>query len=1119
MRNTANGLLFSASDLVTFMGCRHATWLDATAARGGTRPPEIDDAHTELLQQRGLEHERAYLQELIAAGLTVETIASEGSVDERAAATLAAMKRGVDIVYQGALIDRPWHGYSDFLRRVEVPSDLGAWSYVVIDTKLARSAKASHAVQLGVYAKLLKAEQGVLPGTLHVRLGDGAEASLPASDCTHYIDAAMRRFIRFVDSPPATSEPEPCAQCQYCHWSATCEARWLEVDHLSGVANMRSTQARYLRDAGVSTMAALASLKGDKIKGVAPAIIDRLRHQARLQVEKRSDGKDRYELLPVDPGRGFCRLPRASAGDIYFDMEGDPLYPGGLEYLFGFVTGPANEPMFTPFWAHDREEEKRAFEQAVDFMVQRLAQHPDAHIYHYAAYEASALKRLSTLHATREAEIDDLLRRGKLVDLYRVVAEGVRVSEPRYSIKNLEVFYMEKRAGDVKTAGESVVVYERWRELQESALLAEIADYNRVDCVSTVMLRDWLLSIRPTGATWFVAPASGQDDAKAEKRGAAEKRTADLADRLSKSSDPAAAMLADLLEFHRREAKPDYWAMFDRQMRPDEDLIEDAECLGGLTAAPVAQGIPDKQSLIFTYDYPAQDTKIREDDKPLCSDTLKPAGEVLLHDEKARRIQLRRGKKGGTLPRALSLVPSGPIETTTIKDAIFRVAEAACDNNDRYRAARALLAKSAPRLTGSTQLAFLSGDPVVRAIAAVDALDQSYLVIQGPPGAGKTYTSARAIVTLLQKGKRIGIASNSHKAINKLLEEVEAVALSKGFTFRGIKKSSKESQFFNGVYVGNTTDNAAVPGYQLIAGTAWLFSRADLDGSLDYLFVDEAGQVSLANVVGMGTSAKNIVLVGDQAQLGQPIKGSHPGESGSSALEYVLREHATVPDDLGIFLPTSRRMHPDVCGFISEAFYDARLEAALGNERQGIVLSAGCHEAIKPSGLSFVEVEHTGCGQKSEEEAAVVNWLVDSLLEQEWTNRDGDRRKLTLDDILVVTPYNMQVACLEGVLPAGARVGTVDKFQGQEAPVVIVSMTTSSAEEMPRDHEFLFSRNRLNVAVSRAQGLAVVIASPRLLEVPCKSIQQMKLVNALCWAKAYADRVAGDDKMAGQRAA
>lgn len=1119
MRSTATGLLFSASDLVTFMGCRHATWLDVSAARNGDAPPVVEDAQTELLQKLGLEHERAYLEELVRSGLNVETIASDMTPEERVTATTAAMKRGADIIYQGALIARPWHGYSDFLRRVEEPSELGPWSYVVIDTKLARSAKASHAVQLGVYAKLLEAVQGVMPASLHVRLGDGNEANLRTTDFAHYVGAAMARLEAFAADPPAASEPEPCAHCTYCRWSTKCETRWTEIDHLSGVANMRSTQSRHLRAAGVDTMAALAALAGVKIAGLAAPLVERLGHQARLQVAKRADGRDRCDVLPVEDGRGFCRLPKPSPGDIFFDMEGDPLYPGGLEYLFGFVTGPADAPVFTPFWAHDREQEKKAFEQAVDFMMARLAEHPDAHVYHYAAYEASALKRLSTLHGTREAEIDTLLRRRKLVDLYRVVAEGVRVSEPRYSIKNLEVFYMEKRGGDVKTAGDSVVVYEQWREIQDAKLLDEIADYNRVDCVSTIKLRDWLIGIRPAAAAWFVAPASDDGSDKADRRAAAEERTTQTSVRLLKSGDPAAVILADLLEFHRREAKPDYWAMFDRQLRPEEDLIEDAECLGGLTQAPVAQGVVDKQSLIFTYDYPAQDTKIREEDNPLLADSLKPAGEVVMHDEKARRIALRRGKKSGPLPKALSLIPEGPIKTPTIKEAIFRVAEIVCDQGPRYGAVRDLLSKAPPRLASGMRLSNVTGDAVARAISAIDRLDNSYLVIQGPPGAGKTYTSARAVVSLLAKGKRIGVASNSHKAINNLLEEIEAVALAAGLSFQGIKKSSKESQFFAGTFIGNTTDNADVPGHQLIAGTAWLFSRAELDGTIDYLFIDEAGQVSLANVVGMGTCARNLVLVGDQAQLGQPIKGTHPGESGSSALEYVLRGHATVPDDLGVFLPLSRRMHPDLCGFISEAFYDGRLQPAPGNERQRLVLAKAVDASIKPAGLSFVEVEHTGCGQKSEEEAEVAKWLVDSLLEQSWMDRDGKTKKLTLDDILLVTPYNMQVACLEGRVPAGARIGTVDKFQGQEAPVVIVSMTTSSAEEMPRDHEFLFSRNRLNVAISRAQCLAIVIASPRLLEVPCKTVEQMSLVNGLCWARAYARREKSTSIDADTRAA
>ncbi|MGA7329805.1 MAG: TM0106 family RecB-like putative nuclease [Rhodomicrobium sp.] len=777
--------------------------------------------------------------------------------------------------------------------------------------------------------------------------------------------------------------------------------------------------------------------------------------------------------------------------------------------------------MFKAFWAHNREEEKKAFEEAIDFMVERLKINPGAYIYHYASYEASALKRLSIFHGTREAELDDLLRRRKLIDLYRVVVEGLRVSEPSYSIKNMEVFYMPKREGEVKTAGQSVVVYEKWRKLQDPALLSEIEDYNRVDCVSTLLLRDWLNAIRPTGATCFSgADTAAQEDEKAEKRKAAELRTEQMRTALSRSEAPGAATLADLLEFHRREAKPEHWAMFDRQYRPEEDLVDDAECLGGLHSVCVP-AVPVKQSLVYTFGFPAQDFKLRDEDCPLLSDTLLPAGEIVEIDEKARRIKLKRGKKSDNLPARFSLLPPKPLGSKLLREAIFRVADAACRGGDAYRSVRDLLDKREPRLAGGAKLSEMQGGVVARTVAAVSALDQSYLVVQGPPGAGKTYTSAHAIVSSLEAGKQVGVASNSHKAVNTLLAEVEAVAFSRGFSFQGMKKSSKKSQFFNGTMIGDTTENGGVIGHQLIAGTAWLFARQDLDRQLDYLFVDEAGQVSLGNIVAMATSACNLVLVGDQMQLGQPIKGAHPGESGSSSLEYVLGQMPTVPPHLGIFLPATRRMHPAVCGFISAAFYDNRLEPVSGNDRQRLVLSSGCHPALKPAGLSFVEVDHAGCAQRSDEEAAVVKALFDSLLRQRWIDRDGKEKALGVGDVLVVTPYNMQVATIEAVLPPGAKVGTVDKFQGQEAPVVILSMTTSSAEEMPREHEFLFSSNRLNVAVSRAQGLAVIVASRRLLEVPCRTIEQVKLVNALCWAEFYSRSAArapeGMPAGAGQR--
>ena len=355
---------------------------------------------------------------------------------------------------------------------------------------------------------------------------------------------------------------------------------------------------------------------------------------------------------------------------------------------------------------------------------------------------------------------------------------------------------------------------------------------------------------------------------------------------------------------------------------------------------------------------------------------------------------------------------------------------------------------------------------------------------------------------MLKRGMRIAVASSSHKAIHNLLAAVEKVALEEGFVFQGAKKGTAgdsdtqfQGQFFRNV---NSAEEVS-PEDQLVAGTAWLFSRESFDQAFDYLFVDEAGQVALANLVALGTCARNLVLLGDPMQLGQPTQGVHPGHSGESGLEYLLQERATVPADRGVFLPTSWRMAPSLCRFISDAVYDGRLEPERANHRQKLVLTEAADPALMEAGIRFLPVAHQGNSQQSAEEVERIHALFQSLLEQDFVDRQGVQRRIGLEDILVVAPYNMQVNLLRQTLPAGARVGTVDKFQGQEAPVVIVSMATSSQDDLPRDIAFLFSKNRLNVAISRAQCLAVVVASPRLLTVNCATVEQMALVNLMCW--------------------
>jgi superfamily I DNA and/or RNA helicase len=351
-----------------------------------------------------------------------------------------------------------------------------------------------------------------------------------------------------------------------------------------------------------------------------------------------------------------------------------------------------------------------------------------------------------------------------------------------------------------------------------------------------------------------------------------------------------------------------------------------------------------------------------------------------------------------------------------------------------------------------------------------------------------------------------------HAVETRLIESSEPIRL------LGQKKDSGDEAFAGRGFIESVTDYGELdPAVPIIGGTAWAFARPELRASRDVLFVDEAGQVSLGNLVAMATAAKSIVLVGDQVQLSQPIQGAHPGESGRSALDHLLAGHAVVPPESGIFLSKTWRMHPDLCAFVSGAFYEGKLVSEAGCAVQRLVLFENAHPALKHAGLSLFPVVHTRCRQKSEEEAWIAREILSSLLGQRVVDRNGKERPMTLRDVLVVAPYNMQVNQLRTILPDGARVGTVDKFQGQEAEVVIVSMTTSGAEDMPRDVSFLLSRNRLNVAISRARCLAVILASPGLLNLVANNVEEMQLANLLCWAAEFSAGTSPELDKGGQQ--
>jgi predicted RecB family nuclease len=1150
MRQQDSELILSATDLAGFLACRHRTALDMGAALGAhPAPPRYDDPLLRMLWQRGLDHEARYVDQLRAEGRTVVELRDAGDADVRVSATLQAMRDGADVIVQGALRDGPWFGYPDILQRVPTPSALGDWSYEVADTKLARETKAGTILQLGLYSKMLTTAQGVRAERFQVVTPVETE-TYRFDEYAAYFRLVLERMLAAVAMPhdalASAHYPEPVEHCAICRWARACRERRTLDDHLSLVAGITRLQRRELESRAVTTMTALAELPfpldPEPRRGSHEAY-ERAGLQARLQVASKGKTPPLHELLgPVEPERGFCRLPEPTPGDLFLDLEGDPFVAeGGREYLFGFIRADGS---YEARWAFTEPEERQGFEWAMDVIARAIAEHPTMRVYHYSPYEPAAFKRLMGRHATRENELDAMLRSGRFVDLYAVVRQGLRAGVERYSIKNLEPLYEFHRDVDLDLANLQLRELEKALETGATSLPPEVAraveGYNRDDCVSTLRLRDWLETLRagliatgtevPRPALENGEPSAELDEKAKEVEALRARLLARLPADRAEHDDPQRArwILAYLLDYHRRENKATWWEYFRLSDLPVEEWYDERDAVAGLEFVErlgfkIGKKGKPTRSVIDRYRYPPQEmeiddgSKVRLDRKAtaeLLASEGKPTtdaqgrevspievGKVVAVDRVARTIDIQKGPGRATLhPKAVfafTFIGAQPME-----QSLLRIGTAVADGGSQYPAARSLLERRPPRLCSGVFARPSHEDPTTYARRIAADLDRTTFAIQGPPGAGKTYCGAEMILELVGQGKRVGITANSHKVIRNLLDEVALHANRAGVPVAlGHKCDDDDDVESAGVreFGDNASALAALQGNetQVLGGTAWMWAREEFADSVDVLFVDEAGQMALANVIAVSQAAGSLVLLGDPQQLEQPMQGSHPEGVAVSALQHLLGDEATMPDDRGLFLEHTWRLAPKICEFTSEVFYERRLVSRPGLERQQLVGVAD----VPSAGLALLEVPHDGNRNASDEEAVIVADLVERLTRNglHWTDGDGAARPITGPDILIVAPYNAQVTKLrERVDGTGARVGTVDKFQGQQAPVVIYTMATSSPEEAPRGMEFLYSLNRLNVATSRAKCLAIVVMSPRLLEVECRTPRQMRLANALC---------------------
>lgn len=1126
--------IFSASDLTVAVDCNYQSLflLDVKLGRREKPATSID----EMLQRTaelGDVHEHKVLAELVEkygeydqlTGTGVKQFLERPEITAAALSaaheeTIQTMRQGADVIFQATFFDGDFLGFADFL--VRQPD--GSWA--VWDTKLARHARVSALLQVAAYADQLQRENiPVHPQTTLV-LGDGTHSVHRIDEILPVFRAQRQKFITMVSEHIKSSQLAQwdsdslrlCGRCDACAEQITATRDVLQV------ANMSMVQREKLRRQGIHTIDQLAQLNAKEETSLARTVA-----QARMQLGVGPiDGSEHGVAYRVKTTQTITALPHPDQGDIFFDFEGDPLYQEpldqswGLEYLFGVIENDTGSPVFRPFWAHNRAEERQAFLDFIEYVQQRRQQFPQMKIYHYAAYEKSALRKLSQIHIAGEEEVDQWLRDNLLIDLYETVRNSLIVSTRSYSIKKLEPLYMKEhlRSGDVTDAGASVVAYAQYMaaldsrsDTQATQILNSIADYNEYDCLSTLRLRDWLLSLVDYQTQPQAEPAILDPVAEEYEPTEAELRLQNYLAQLPPNQplsheDRAIAMVAAATGYNRREKKQFWWEHFDRLSAPVDDwsevrgvfIVDSAELLEDWQkATPRARTLTRVSKLFGSL---AEGSLLSPGTGvfAMFSGVLPEGMEV---DENALRggafnatiVEVGEGwvsiaeKTSGKIPEygsfPMALSPGQPIATKSIDDALTEIAQQVGSTVPVLprQSGIDILRRTPPRfntLTSPVPPVMFEGNAQVypAVIQSLKDLDNSYLAVQGPPGTGKTFVASHVIHALVNEGWKIGVVAQSHAVVENVLRKAIEAGVHPDQVAKEVKHEDPVP--WNGTSANSIEEALASSDGALIGGTAWTMTGRKVPaGSLDLLVIDEAGQYSLANTLAVSRAARNLLLLGDPQQLPQVTQGSHPQPVDQSALGWLSEGRAVLPEQLGYFLATSWRMHPELCEKVSVLSYEHQLFSAP---------AAGLRElGASVPGVETRLVAHQGNTTSSVEEAETIVELVREHLGKIWNPGGGkESRALAQNDILVVAAYNAQVNLVRETLAAAqlteVKVGTVDKFQGQESPVVLVTMACSSAQDAARGIEFLLNRNRINVAISRGQWKAIIVRNERLTD-------------------------------------
>ncbi|MCB0978539.1 MAG: ribonuclease H-like domain-containing protein, partial [Acidimicrobiales bacterium] len=734
----------------------------------------------------------------------------------------------------------------------------------------------------------------------------------------------------------------------------------------------------------------------------------------------------------------------------------------------------------------------------------------------YNHTERSSLESLTAEHAVAEGALAKLIEDGVFVDLYLVARNAIQAGTEGYGLKYLERLTDFERNHEIDKGAGAVVAFEEYGSTRDQALLDAIAAYNEDDVRATKALRDWLVDQRAADLAWRAEPENEDKYAEVDA----------LIEQLSTYAEGTPQRhFADLLGYWIREWQAYIAPIIGKLTNETAAHREDRTILAGLCNPEkidrlTPTGKPAKwPGMRLAFPPQPLDRSFREGraGRPRKVIYLSPDGMVAFAtidsiDVEGGSLVLVWDERAVEQGIPCSVVLDDWVGPSSKRTALVQLVDQVLDpdaNGVANPVTLALLQGSAPSFVpGGGPADGRFSDDTDDLARWVTELRSSVLAVQGPPGTGKTYRGAHMAKELVAAGKRVGIMAMSHNAIDNFLAEiVDVFAQAPALDLRASRNQSEpEGGGLAGVSYVSSNSKLADPNFDVVCGTAWTFASRDLlDEPVDVLLIDEAGQLALIDAVVASMAARSVVLLGDPMQLPQVAMANHPGCSGRSALGHLLGDRDTIDDSFGSFITETRRMHPDVCRFISDRIYEGRLTSHPDCANQTTDLGTG---------LRWLKVEHSGCSTESIEEAEAVEEQIRVLLGKHWTDKAGADHVIGIDDIMVVAPYNDQVRLLRerlNVSPEtrGVAVGTVDKFQGRQAPVVLFTMTSSCAEDMPRGTEFLFSKNRLNVAVSRAQCLAYLVCTEQILNSRARTVEDMHLIATLCAFVEYAQPAEG----------